>query len=208
MTPPRQRLLSRYRDAAQTLATSPTRHAHGDLLDGEAPALHDLLTRQALSLVRLHDAVADVDADARDAKPSADTALVQGRLEDLASVTTSKLYAYRYDRVPYHWRQMHADTLILRTFLTALHDGLGPTGADPWLSPVTLDRIVEDLDRVLITAGDAGVLGRDWIERTLALLEHLDRRARQPRDTPDKHDDDASRPRKQRTTRPPDTWPR
>ncbi|KAG5930715.1 hypothetical protein E4U53_002160 [Claviceps sorghi] len=211
MTPPRQRLLAWYRDAAQTLASSHARQ-HAALLDGEAPALHNLLGRQALSLL----AIAAADGDAHDATTPAATSLVEGRLEDLASVSLSKLYAYRYDRVPYHWRQIYADTLILRTLLTVLQDqdGPGPAGADTWLSPGALDRVVENLDRALITAGGAGVLGREWIERTLALLEELDRRTREPAEeqqqqqlAPGEDHDDASRPRKRRrATRAPATW--
>ncbi|KAG5938895.1 hypothetical protein E4U59_003521 [Claviceps monticola] len=180
-----QTLLSWYRDATQKLITSThdtqQTSPHGSDGTGESAAANDLLTRQAISLLRLHDSLLDTDVETR-VSPAAP--LVDQRLEDLASISMSKLYAYRYDLVPYHWRQIYTDTLILRTY----HDILcreAPTGAS-WLQPDTLDSIVENLDRALITAGNAGVLGRQWIEKTLALLEELDSKVHQrvKQDTP------------------------
>ncbi|KAG5962750.1 hypothetical protein E4U58_003758 [Claviceps cyperi] len=173
-----QTLLSWYRDATQKLITSTHNtqqtSPHGSDETGESAAAKDLLSRQATSLLRLHDSLLDTDAGTR-VSPAAP--LVDQRLEDLASISMSKLYAYRYDLVPYHWRQIYTDTLILRTH----HDILcheAPTGAS-WLPPDTLDSIVENLDRALITAGDAGALGRQWIEKTLTLLEELDSKIHQ-----------------------------
>ncbi|KAG6301687.1 hypothetical protein E4U45_003209 [Claviceps purpurea] len=191
-----QTLLSWYRDATQKLITSThdtqQTSPHGSDGTGESAAANDLLTRQATSLLRLHDSLLDTDEETR---VSLAAPLVDQRLEDLASISMSKLYAYRYDLVPYHWRQIYTDTLILRTY----HDILcreAPTGA-PWLQPDTLDSIVENLDRALITAGNAGVLGRQWIEKTLTLLEELDsqvhQRVKQDTPAPEKSE---SQPRK------------
>ncbi|KAG6026027.1 hypothetical protein E4U40_002368 [Claviceps sp. LM458 group G5] len=180
-----QTLLSWYRDATQKLVTcthdTQQTSTHGSDETGEATAANDLLTRQATSLLRLHDSLLDANADTR-VSPAAP--LVDQRLEDLASISMSKLYAYQYDLVPYHWRQIYTDTLILRTY----HDILcreAPTSTS-WLQPDTLDSIVENLDRALITAGNAGVLGRQWIEKTLTLLEELDSQVHQrvEQDTP------------------------
>ncbi|KAG6298452.1 hypothetical protein E4U09_000804 [Claviceps aff. purpurea] len=191
-----QTLLSWYRDATQKLITSThdtqQTFPHGSDGTGESAAANDLLTRQAASLLRLHDSLLDTDEETR---VSLAAPLVDQRLEDLASISMSKLYAYRYDLVPYHWRQIYTDTLILRTY----HDILcreAPTGAS-WLQPDTLDSIVENLDRALITAGNAGVLGRQWIEKTLTLLEELDsqvhQRVKQDTTAPEKSE---SQPRK------------
>ncbi|KAG6002877.1 hypothetical protein E4U21_002699 [Claviceps maximensis] len=219
MTPPLRILLSWYRDATQKLTTpSPDARYEAAVLDGEGPAMNDLLRRQALSLLRLHDAVGiagvneEMETRARTTLDAIKSRLLEQRLEDLASVSMSKLYAYRYDQVPYHWRQIYAEALILRTFHTILRDGAvegGGGGDGTWLRPEALDSIVESLDRALITAGGAGILGREWIEKTLALLEELDCRAQQqrqeqPQDTNDrperqhtsKHDSQDSRPNK------------
>lgn len=82
----------------------------------------------------------------------------------------SKFYSYRFDQVPYYWRRIYTDTLILKTHyfvLKSLFEG-------ERLREVALDLIVEHLDRALITAGGAGkCLGAPWIEKTLELLETL-----------------------------------
>ncbi|KAG5982114.1 hypothetical protein E4U55_002274 [Claviceps digitariae] len=213
MTPPLDHLLAWYRSATQRLIASPrSLEAPPNglaLLDGEGLAMEELLRRQALSLLRLHDqAVAAATAEmvpnreTCDAKTNNTFRLLEQRLEDLASVSMSKLYAYRYDQVPYHWRRLYTEALILQTFYTILRDGA--VGGGGWLGSAALDAIVEGLDRALITAGGAGVLGREWIERTVTLLEDLDCRVRtekqqqqQQQDTQDTHHhNQESRPRK------------
>lgn len=173
----RQRLLSRYLEAAEAIAqlprshggpvpdSEPGSHAAGNGLEGcdtrpepadaESAATQQLLRRQAGLLARMHRGAA------------ADGALVRRRLDDIACMATDKLYAYRYDRVPHRWRCLYTDALVLMTHLAIL-DCLA---ARAQLSGRVLDTVVECLDRALITTGGAGCLGGKWIEQTLQMLE-------------------------------------
>ncbi|GAB0137769.1 hypothetical protein EsDP_00006023 [Epichloe bromicola] len=177
MTSARESLLSWYRDATQELVNSaPASTDGGQLLDGEGAAMNHLLRRQAASLLRLHDSVTKKEEKKEedpDGGPVVNTQLLRQRLEDLASISTSKFYAYRYDLVPHHWRQIYTDTLILTTFDDILGSLLAPQNTG-WLTRRALDGVVEKLDRAIITAGGAGVLGGAWIEKTVQLLEKLD----------------------------------
>ncbi|KHN94065.1 jumonji domain containing 5 [Metarhizium album ARSEF 1941] len=156
---PRDEILSWYRAAAETLISTPTK----DDPDPESTALNDLLQRQAKSLLAMHDAV-------KGCTPRrANESLLTRRLGDLIAISTSRFYAYRFDLLPYPWRQIHTDALILSTF----HDILCYLGQSTWLDDQALDGVVEKLDRAVITAGGAGVLGAAWIERTLRLVERL-----------------------------------
>ena len=145
----REPLLSRYHDQTSTIATkSPKILSH----DHDALATCDLLQRQAAVLLKVH------------AGEPGDETLLRTRLDDILSITTSKLYAYRYDLLPLYWRQIYVDTCILTTHLCILHS----------LDDAAVDVIVDKLDRALITAG--GALSASWIEGTLILLEELCRR--------------------------------
>lgn len=193
-------LLSWYRDAAQELVDSAPVSTGGHLLDGEGEgegegaAMDHLLRRQAALLVRLHDSVAkkegvhdsvtkkDEEEDEKDPGGLIVNAqLLRQRLEDLASISTSKFYAYRYDLVPHHWRQIYTDTLILTTFDDIL-GSLAPQNTG-WLTRRVLDGVVEKLDRAVITAGGAGVLGGAWIDKTIEMLERLDSESRAAAET-------------------------
>lgn len=144
--------------------------------------MNHLLRRQAVSLLKLHDSVTkkkkeeDEEDPPDGGGPVVNAQLLRQRLEDLASISTSKFYAYRYDLVPHHWRQIYTDTLILTTFDDILGSLLARQSTG-WLTRRALDGVVEKLDRAIITAGGAGVLGGAWIEKTIELLEKLDSRA-------------------------------
>ncbi|OAQ59624.1 jumonji domain-containing 5 [Pochonia chlamydosporia 170] len=162
---PRDEILSWYRTAALKLINSPSPTS----TDAEYIAVNQLLQRQATSLLRIHDA-----KDTSTHTINQD--LLKRRLDDITSISTSKFYAYRYDLLPSHWREIHTDALILTTF----HEILTSLTSNTWLEEHVLDHIVELLDRAVITAGGAGILGTKWIEQTLQLLERLS-----PTDEPD-----------------------
>ncbi|KAH6895331.1 hypothetical protein B0T10DRAFT_477671 [Thelonectria olida] len=175
-------LLARYLDAAQT-AAQPEYHHIGntpgitstnngsrvqegqDVQDPDAVAATELLARQARILIKLHEAV---ERDAGPAtKHGVDEELLKKRIADLASLSTSKFYSYRYDRLPAIWRQIYADSLILETY----HLLLRPLQAVTSLPESVLDVVVEKLDRALITAGGGG--RRPWLEKTMEMLEKI-----------------------------------
>lgn len=156
----REELLSWYHLAiTKFLAPTPSNEPS----DPEATALNTLLKRQATSLLSIHAALNNSSAH------GVNETLLEKRLADLVSISTSKFYAYRYDLLPYQWRQIYTDAYILTTF----HDILRSLAKGPWIAEEILDEIVEKLDRAIITAGGAGVLGSSWIEKTLSLLERL-----------------------------------
>ncbi|KEY70997.1 hypothetical protein S7711_00833 [Stachybotrys chartarum IBT 7711] len=138
-----------------------------DVYDASSEACEQLLRRQASALITLHRTLDGSVPKDRIAKKH----LIDARLDDLASIAMSKFYSYRYDLVPFHWRRIYTDTLILMTYsslLEALVQNLDS------LSATILDFIVEHLDRALINAGGAGQrLGAPWIEKTMQMLEDL-----------------------------------
>jgi hypothetical protein len=173
----RDQVLSRYRDAANTIATS--QHASPDSGNADADAapgllqsgnvdlkghaMQQLLQRQARCLIKLHEA-SEQKIDAR-----VDEDLLQTRLDDLASVSMSTFYAYRFDLLPHYWRWIYTDTLILMSHYAILHAARHGS-----FDEHVMDRVVEDLDRALIVAGGAGkFLGKQWIEKTLDLLSRF-----------------------------------
>lgn len=179
----RARLLSRYLEAANAMADAPTststagehagspsttgstRQSHGEAeIDTAALAMEEVLRRQAALVRRMH--VGFVAAGGTD---GVDGDLLRRRLDDVASVATSKFYAYRFDRVPRRWRCLYTEALVLSTHcrvLEALRVG------DGRLDDGVLDVVVESLDRALIMAGGASTrLGASWIEKTLRVLE-------------------------------------
>ncbi|RFU75420.1 lysine-specific demethylase 8 [Trichoderma arundinaceum] len=177
----RDQVLSRYRDAANIIATS--QHASSDATnvkpdatqalplsadtDLRGYAMQQLLQRQAWLLVKLHEAV-EHKTDAGDLV-GVDEDLLQTRLDDLASVSMSAFYAYRFDLLPYYWRWIYTDTLILVSHYSILQAVRRDS-----LDELVMDRVVETLDRALIVAGGAGIfLGKQWIEKTLDLLGHF-----------------------------------
>ncbi|KAH7328040.1 hypothetical protein B0I35DRAFT_448059 [Stachybotrys elegans] len=133
-------------------------------LDTASKAADQLLQRQAKALFALHHDLSNSHTS------SIDVALLKKRLEDLASIAMSRFYSYRYDQLPYHWRRIYTDTLILMTYEAILQHSLAGHGS----LDAILDRVVVLLDRALITAGGAGKkLGAPWIEKTLGMLEEL-----------------------------------
>lgn len=170
MSTAKDRLFIRYRDAASSIAEASLKEVAGvstlDALDPDTAALEQLLQHQARALVKQHDLVCQHGST--NTKTIDDIVVV--RLDDLASISMSKFYAFRYDLLPYHWRQIYSDTLILKTHLLLLQANV-PSLECLWDS---LDLIIEYLDRALITAGGAGhILGSRWIEKTLTLLQEV-----------------------------------
>lgn len=175
----RDQVLSRYRDAADTIATS--QHATLDSKNPNTDAAHEssqpesagikghamqqLLQRQARRLTKLHEAL--TQGSGSDA--GVDEDLLQTRLDDLASVCMSTFYAYRFDLLPQYWRWIYTDTLILMSHYAILR--AARCGS---FDEHVMDRVVEDLDRALIVAGGAGkFLGKRWIEGMLDLLSRF-----------------------------------
>lgn len=154
---PRDEVLSWYRAATETLISAPAK----DDRDPESAAVNVLLQRQAKALLVIHDALGDSSPH------QVNESLLTRRLSDVVSISASKFYAYRFDLLPCQWRQIHTDALILSTH----HDVLCSLGQNAWLADAVLDGVVEKLDRAVITAGGAGVLGTAWVEKTLRLLE-------------------------------------
>lgn len=177
----RDQVLGRYLDAAKVIAELPpippmsTDHVIETTRDADEPAAlsgHDmrgaamqtLLKRQAQVLMKIHNLLVEgskVQAEERQ--------LLQTRLNDLATISMSSFYAYRFDKLPEHWRQIYTDTLILISHFNILE----AYASEPFHEDA-LDVVVEHLDRALITAGGAGKhLGASWIEKTLVMLEEF-----------------------------------
>ncbi|KAK5998330.1 Lysine-specific demethylase JMJ30 [Cladobotryum mycophilum] len=173
-------IILRYLEAARVLAASSipqspasiskensteSSDSECDDLSTRGMATQQLLQRQASSMVRLHETwLVGGGKDSR-----VDGELLHTRLDDLASISMSAFYSYRFDLLPSYWRQIYTDTLILKSHYAILQASPGePFGEG------TLDLVVESLDRALITAGGAGkLLGKSWIEGTLDMLERL-----------------------------------
>lgn len=129
-------------------------------IDPTANSMIELLARQAHALIAIHKQLVS-----NDNMHEVDENLLQKRLVDLISISSSKFYAYRYDLLPVIWRQIYTDACILDSFQGLLRPL--STGESP--SKATLDATVERLDRALITAGGGGQQG--WLEETLRSLE-------------------------------------
>ncbi|KAF7560502.1 hypothetical protein G7046_g3651 [Stylonectria norvegica] len=151
-------------DSSQSLQDDDSNETSQDSLqyDPTATATAQLLARQAASLITLHQSLASTSPPVH----TTSEALVRKRLGDISSISSSRFYAYRYDRLPAVWRRLYTNTLILDTYLLLLR----PLLADGLSEPV-LDLVVETLDRALITAGGEGK--QTWIQETLRHLEAL-----------------------------------
>ncbi|PKK45835.1 hypothetical protein CI102_10811 [Trichoderma harzianum] len=131
--------------------------------DLKALAMQQLLQRQARLLIKLHESLP------QNTDTSVDEDLLQTRLDDLASVCMTAFYAYRFDLLPYYWRWIYTDTLILMSYYAILK-----AARENSFDENLMDRVVESLDRALIVAGGAGkLLGKQWIEKTLELLSRF-----------------------------------
>ncbi|KAK4081552.1 uncharacterized protein Triagg1_2293 [Trichoderma aggressivum f. europaeum] len=166
----RDQVLSQHRNAAGTIATCqyassdsqpiPPEPSHPTATDLKALAMQQLLQRQARLLIKLHESLP------RNTDAGVDEDLLQTRLDDLASVCMTAFYAYRFDLLPYYWRWIYTDTLILVSY----HAIVKAAREDSFDEDV-MDRVVESLDRALVVAGGAGkLIGKQWIEKTLELL--------------------------------------
>lgn len=204
----RDQLLSRYLEAANTIADAPISslgthrgsstgdsHTRGD--EAQSVAMEELLKRQAVLVARIHNATMGGGAGS---PHGVDEELLQRRLGDLASISMGKFYSYRYDRVPTYWRCLYTDTLILTTH----YHVLSSLSANGRLEEDALDRIVDSLDRALITTGGAGKLGAGWIETTLQTLEAFCTAQEEAQERPQKRQRmDAATPRRAFTDREP-----
>lgn len=128
--------------------------------DPSVNAMTQLLARQARILIAFHEHLIS-NNDTRTFSKD----LLQRRIADLISISSSKFYAYRYDLLPLIWRQTYTDACILDSFRLILR----PLSSGEVLSEDVLDIVVEKLDRALITAGGGG--RQQWLEQTLQHLE-------------------------------------
>ncbi|KAM0197664.1 hypothetical protein ACHAPA_002681 [Fusarium lateritium] len=128
--------------------------------DPLADAMIQLLARQARIMIALHEHL----ISSNDTRPCNED-LLQRRIADLISISSSRFYAYRYDLLPLIWRQIYTDACILDSFRLIIR----PLSSGEALSGDLLDIVVEKLDRALITAGGGG--RQQWLEETLQLLE-------------------------------------
>lgn len=149
------------KDPSSHVLSSHVEDGSGTSSDPTADAMLRLLARQARALLDIHEALAS-NSRAREV----DEDLLQRRISDLASVSSSRFYAFRFDLLPAVWREIYTDALILDTLRLVLRPLLTSSQS---LSEDALDVVVEKLDRALITAG-GGRRGQ-WLERTLQLLE-------------------------------------
>ena len=162
-------ILERYYKAALTLANakeepvSPDGRLRLDELEGEG--LEDMLRRQANSLLQMYDA-----GKAGCSGDSAAFTRIARRLKDVELASHARLYAYRFDQVPFRWRQIYSDAHILTTFHVLLVNL-------PWQRPFeqqrqgfleSLDEVIARLDRAIVTAGGGGRDG--WIDVTMKML--------------------------------------
>lgn len=181
-----ERLLTRYVEASQAAARpegqgqDPSASSGDDgrslpppaeekkrVSDPDVVATTELLARQARLVAKLHKAL-EVDPGGTTTTHGVNEDLVRRRIADLQSLSMSKFYAYRYDRLPAVWRRVYADALILETYLLLLR----PLLVEPCvLSGDVLDVVVEKLDRALVTAGGGGRAA--WLEGTLRVLEEI-----------------------------------
>jgi hypothetical protein len=167
-----EELLDRYRTAATAIASATIRDllgsdpANDEGVQTDAIALEEMLQRQAKLLIKHHDKRTQRNGG----NCAVDETLLQRRLADIGSIAMSKFYAYRYDLLPHYWRQIYCDSLILTTHYRILQ--IKGARSDAWVD--ALDEIVEKLDRAVIVAGGAGkMLGPQWIEQTLDLMEQV-----------------------------------
>ncbi|KAF4977081.1 hypothetical protein FZEAL_6359 [Fusarium zealandicum] len=174
--------------------------------DSTADAMVQLLARQANALIKIHKSLSNENHDAH----GVDQDLLQKRVADLISISSSKFYAYRYDLLPAIWRQIYTDALILETHRLLL----GPLQAAHSLSEHVLGVVVEKLDRALITAGGGG--RQQWLEKTIQLLEeswvagqqHERPAKRQRRDASPQHSFSSAEPYERPRLSPERTCPR
>ncbi|PTB70902.1 Clavaminate synthase-like protein [Trichoderma citrinoviride] len=170
----RDQVLSQYRHAATTIASSShtippqSPSSNPPSPDPKAEALQLLLHRQAHLLLKLDSAASQSQNDTKYHPDNIDLRLLQLRLSDLASTCMTAFYAYRFDLLPYHWRWMYTDTLILMSHYKVVRNIRRASFCEN-----VLDEVVEDLDRALIVAGGAGGLGAEWIEKMLDLLQRF-----------------------------------
>ncbi|RCI08527.1 hypothetical protein L249_8907 [Ophiocordyceps polyrhachis-furcata BCC 54312] len=153
----RRLLLPRYLQAATSIANAPASDPDRNGRPSSLVAMQKLLARQATLLTRLH------------AEPSPNGStnrkLLRQRLDDVASVALSRLYAWRFDSVPRPWLCLYTDALVLSTYERLLRN-------DDDDDDDALDFIVQTLDRVLITTcAVSDCLDPRWVETTMQLLE-------------------------------------
>ena len=138
-----------------------------DIPDPDAAATVELLVRQARFVSQIET---QFFYFRREKWTEVDEDLQGKRVHDITSIANSKFYSYRYDLVPPIWRWIYADSLLLEAHLLLLR----PLTFDQTLpGEEVLDKVVENLDRVLITVGPGDGGHGPWINKMLVSLEKL-----------------------------------
>ncbi len=138
------------------------KHLPVEAIDCEA--MQNMLDYQASCLIKMHNALMF-------GKFAVDPAWIHipRRLKVVELASHTRLYAYRFDQVPHHWRQIYADAQILTTFYTILESVGESRPSDPRQAFLKiLDEVIVRLDRSLITAG--GGDRKTWIEQVINMF--------------------------------------
>lgn len=168
-------LLEHYQQAVKQLAEAAPADIAGEdglpwtggLPDLEGAALQQLLQRQASSTLKMFEAVTSGE------KLDDSCRRVAQRLSDVEQASHARLYAFRFDQVPAYWRQIYADAQILQTFYDLLQTtSAGGPDEQRRAFVASLDGVVAQLDRCLVTAGGGGrILGPAWVEKTMRIID-------------------------------------
>lgn len=169
-------LLERYRQGMVSIseaseaetAITDLRPWSGGLPDLEGQAMESLSKHLARCLVKM-------STEMLEGQSTLDLATlhIPQRLKDVEAFTHSRLYAFRFDEVPYYWRQLYSDCQIMTTFHTLIKAAQVAPPVEPRKALLgALDDVVARLDRCVVTAGGGGrILGKIWIETTIRLIQ-------------------------------------
>ncbi|KAM3516277.1 hypothetical protein MY11210_000036 [Beauveria gryllotalpidicola] len=170
-----RRLLERYQRGTVQLADAT--NAAISLPDGlpfnggveelEGQAMEKQLKIQARYLLNMYDALVHESVELNTA-----CIHIRRRLKKVELASHARLYAYRFDQVPFYWRQIYSDAQILTTFYALLKYQSKKSRSEQQQAFLeTLDEVVARLDLCLITAGGGGrILDKSWIEETLIMI--------------------------------------
>lgn len=140
----------------------------GDLELAEGRGMEYLLKLQASNILKFHEA--NTTGDGEHGIANVD---IGRRLRDIELASHARLYSYRFDQVPFYWRQIYSDAQILTTYhilLSTLRAGGPEEQRLAFLN--SLDEVVGRLDRCLVTAGGGGrICNKIWIERTMKMID-------------------------------------
>ncbi|KAM3546302.1 hypothetical protein ARSEF1564_000790 [Beauveria bassiana] len=170
-----KRLLERYQKGTEQLANAS--NAAISLPDGlpfnggveelDGQAMEKQLKIQARYLLNMYDALVHESVELNTACTQ-----ISRRLKMVVLASHARLYAYRFDQVPFYWRQIYSDAQILTTFhILLLYESKKLPSEQQQAFLETLDEVVSRLDLCLITAGGGGrILDKPWIEKSLAMV--------------------------------------